>query len=233
MKPERNPRRAVALLSGGLDSAVTLAIARRAGFQVYALTIDYGQRHRVELDRARLSAESLGAVAHRTMSVDLRAFGRSSLVGDGAIPKGRSESEIAGGIPSTYVPARNTVFLSLALAWAEALGATDIFIGVNAIDYSGYPDCRPEFLSAFESLAERATKAGVEGRGKFRVHAPLVSMGKAEIIRRGGELRVDFAKTISCYDPSPQGRVCGACDSCELRAKGFREAGLEDPALGA
>ncbi len=221
--------KAVVLLSGGLDSATCLALARAQGYACHALSVDYGQRHRVELEAARRVARALGVVEHRVMAVDLRGFGGSALTGEGSVPKGRAPEEMAGGIPSTYVPARNTVFLALALAWAEVLGAADVFIGVNALDYSGYPDCRPEFIAAFERLANLATKAGVEGRMRFRVHTPLIGLSKAEIIRRGTALGVDYGLTHSCYDPDPAGRPCGACDSCLLRRKGFAQAGLEDP----
>ncbi len=217
-------RKAVVLLSGGLDSATTLAWARRDGFVCYALSFDYGQRHRGELDAARAVAQSLGAALHRIATLDMGFIGGSALT-DRALPV---PSEPSPGIPITYVPARNTVFLATALAWAEALGAHDLFIGVNAVDYSGYPDCRPAFLTAFEELANLATKAGVEGT-KFRVHAPLVTLSKAEIIRMGVSLGVDYALTLSCYAPSEEGRPCGRCDACRLRAKGFAEAGLADP----
>ncbi|MBM4070660.1 MAG: 7-cyano-7-deazaguanine synthase QueC [Planctomycetes bacterium] len=220
--------RAVALLSGGLDSAVVLAIAREQGFDVHALTLDYGQRHVLEIDRARKIAARLGVARHMVQQIDMRAFGGSALTSGIAVPKDRRADEIAHGIPVTYVPARNTIFLSFALAWAEVLGASDIFIGVNALDYSGYPDCRPEFVEAFEKLANLATRAGVEGRQRFKVHAPLIRMTKAEIIRRGQELGVDFALTLSCYDPGPTGTPCGRCDACLLRARGFAEAGICD-----
>src|SRR5437764_1239572 len=220
-------KRAVVLVSGGLDSATALAICAHEGFESYALSFDYGQRHRLELIAARKVAASLGARDHRVATIDLRIFGGSALTSDIAVPKDR-ETKSANEIPITYVPARNTIFLSYALAWAEVLGATDIFIGANAIDYSGYPDCRPEFISAFEDLASVATKAGVEGT-KFRVHAPLLWMSKADIIRKGTELGVDFSLTHSCYDPSAEGLACGKCDSCRLRLAGFREAGLTDP----
>ncbi|RMG41373.1 MAG: 7-cyano-7-deazaguanine synthase QueC [Planctomycetota bacterium] len=219
---------AVALVSGGLDSATALAIAVQQ-FRVHALTVDYGQRHRFELEAAQRICRSLGVVEHRVIRLDLRAFGGSALTDDVAVPKDRDEDEMYSGIPVTYVPARNTIFLSLALAWAEVLGASDLFIGVNAIDYSGYPDCRPEFIEAFQRLAQVATKAGVEGRVHWKVHAPLIHMTKAEIIRRGTELGVDYSLTHSCYDPLPDGRPCGRCDSCQLRLKGFREAGQRDP----
>ncbi len=221
-------KRAVVLLSGGLDSATTLAIARAEEFAVYALSFRYGQRHAQELAAAARVAQSLGAEEHRIAEIDLRLFGGSALTDDLAVPKNRAPGEMESGIPITYVPARNTIFLSYALAWAEVLGATNIFIGVNAIDYSGYPDCRPEFIEAFEALANLATKAGVEG-ARFRVYTPLISLTKAEIIRRGTGLGVDYALTHSCYDPTPAGLACGACDSCQLRRKGFREAGLKDP----
>jgi 7-cyano-7-deazaguanine synthase len=220
--------KAVCLLSGGLDSSTCLALARREGFECYALSFDYGQRHRVEIEAARRVAAVLGAVRHVVLPLDLRAFGGSALTSDIAVPKGRSAAEMGQGIPITYVPARNTVFLACALAWAETLGATDIFLGVNAIDYSGYPDCRPEFIAAFERMANLATKAGVEG-ARFHIHTPLIRLTKAEIVRLGQDLGVDFGLTWSCYDPGPQGRPCQACDSCLLRAKGFAEAGLEDP----
>lgn len=221
-------KRAVVLLSGGLDSATTLAIARAGEFAVYALSFRYGQRHALELAAATRVAQSLGAKEHRIAEIDLRLFGGSALTDEIAVPKNRGADEMESGIPITYVPARNTIFLSYALAWAEVLGATDIFIGVNAVDYSGYPDCRPEFIKAFETLANLATKAGVEG-ARFRVHTPLISLTKAEIIRRGIGLDVNYSLTHSCYDPTPAGLACGACDSCQLRRKGFQEAGLEDP----
>jgi 7-cyano-7-deazaguanine synthase len=220
--------RAVVLLSGGLDSATAAAIARSEGFDLYALTIEYGQRHSVEIESARAVARALGAVRHLELRVDLSAFGGSALTDGTAVPKDRDLG--SAGIPATYVPARNTVFLSLAMAWAEAAGAEDIYIGVNALDYSGYPDCRPEFIEAFERLAALATKAGIEG-ARLQIHAPLIHMTKAEIIRRGLELEVDYSLTHSCYDPDRAGRPCGRCDSCLLRAKGFAEAGVTDPAL--
>ena len=223
------PRSAVVLLSGGLDSATAAAWARAAGLRLVALSIDYGQRHRVELEAARAVARSLGITDHVVLAVDLAAFGASALVDAAAlVPKGRSDAEIAGGIPTTYVPARNTVFLSLALALAEARGAEGIVLGVNAIDYSGYPDSRPEYHEAFGRLARLATKVGVEGR-PIEILAPLVSLSKAEIVRLGLELGVDFGLTTSCYDPTPDGRPCGACDSCRLRAAGFAAAGATDP----
>ncbi|HJZ89286.1 MAG TPA: 7-cyano-7-deazaguanine synthase QueC [Gemmataceae bacterium] len=222
-------KKAVVLLSGGLDSTTTLAVARSQGFAAYALSVDYGQRHRVELERAERIAKALGAVEHRTVRLDLRAIGGSALTGAIDVPKGRSAEEMGTGIPVTYVPARNTILLGLALGYAETLGAFDIFIGANVLDYSGYPDCRPEFLAAFESLANLATKAGVEQSGRFRVHAPLLKLTKAEIIREGIKLGVDYAPTLSCYDPDQEGRACGSCDSCLLRMKGFEEAGVPDP----
>jgi 7-cyano-7-deazaguanine synthase len=220
--------RAVVLLSGGLDSYTAAAIAKAQRFTLFALTIHYGQRHAREIESARAVARALGTERHLELEVDLRAIGGSSLTSDAAVPRDRDVQ--AADIPSTYVPARNTIFLSLALGWAEVLEARDIVIGVNALDYSGYPDCRPEFIRAFERLADLATKAGVEG-ARFRVHAPLLTLGKADIIRRGLELGLDYGLTHSCYDPSPQGRPCGACDSCVLRARGFREAGVADPLL--
>jgi 7-cyano-7-deazaguanine synthase len=222
--------RAVVLVSGGLDSATTLAMARSQGFDVFALSVDYGQRHRLELVCARRVAAALGAVRHAIISVDLPVVGGSALTAPHDVPKDRSDAEIGHGIPITYVPARNTVFLSLCLGYAEVLGAFDLFIGANAIDYSGYPDCRLEFLAEFERLANVATKAAVEGRGTFRVHAPLLRLTKAEIIREGTRLGVDYGLTLSCYDPDAEGRACGRCDSCHLRLKGFHEAGLPDPA---
>jgi 7-cyano-7-deazaguanine synthase len=224
---------AVVLLSGGLDSATVLAVARHEGFRCHALTIAYGQRHAVELQAARRVAAALGADEHRVFEIDLSGFGGSALTADVPVPKDRSAAVMADGIPTTYVPARNTVFLSLALAWAETLNAYDLFIGVNAVDYSGYPDCRPEFIAAFENLANLATKAGVERRGRFRVHAPLVQRTKAEIVRLGHSLGVDYGLTHSCYDPTPDGRACGRCDSCQLRRAGFAAAGLTDPTLYA
>ena len=223
--------KAIVLLSGGLDSATAFALANERGFSAYALSIDYGQRHRVELKRANDLAKAMGAVEHRTVTVDLRAIGGSALTADIAVPKNRSADEMGQGVPITYVPARNTVFLAIALGYAEAVGAFDLFIGANVLDYSGYPDCRPAFLDAFAALADLATKAGVEGRGKFRVHAPLLKMTKAEIIREGTRLGLDYSRTLSCYDPDPTGRACGACDSCVLRKKGFDEAGVIDPTL--
>ena len=220
-------KRAVVLVSGGLDSATTLAIAVHDGFEPYALSFDYGQRHGIELEAARRVADSLGAQEHRFAAIDLRIFGGSALTDDIAVPKNDAR-RAAEEIPVTYVPARNTIFLSYALAWCEVLGAADIFIGANAVDYSGYPDCRPAFISAFEEMAAVATKAGVEGT-RLRIHAPLISLSKADIIRRGTELGVDFSLTHSCYDPTADGLACGACDSCRIRLEGFRSAGLNDP----
>lgn len=221
-------RRAVCLLSGGLDSSVCLALARREGYLCYALSFDYGQRHRIELEAASRVAEALGAERHLVMPLALDRIGGSALTDDIPVPKGRSADEMSIGIPVTYVPARNTVFLSFALAWAEVLEASDIFIGVNALDYSGYPDCRPEFIEAYERMANLATKAAVEGRTHIRIHTPLLRLSKADIVRLGSELRLEFGLTHSCYDPGPGGRPCGACDSCLLRRKGFEEAGIED-----
>jgi 7-cyano-7-deazaguanine synthase len=220
---------AVILLSGGLDSTTTAAIARQQGFALYALSVDYGQRHCFELDAARRVAESLGVGRHVVLSVDLRQFGGSALTAAIDVPKDRPADEMAHGIPITYVPARNTVLLSLALAYAETVGAADIFLGVNAIDYSGYPDCRPEYIAAFVAMANLATKASVEGRLQYSIHAPLIRLTKAEIIRRGIELGVDYSMTHSCYDPDASGTACGHCDSCLLRRKGFAEAGVADP----
>src|SRR5271166_1243967 len=222
-------KRAIVLLSGGLDSATVLAIARSQDFELYALSFSYGQRHVVELDAARRVSASIGVKDHRVAKIDLRVFGGSALTADIDVRKGRGTDEMSHGIPITYVPARNTIFLSFALAWAEVLGSSDIFIGVNALDYSGYPDCRPEFIAAFETMANLATKAGVEGRQRLKIHVPLIQMTKAEIIRRGLELGVDYSLTSSCYDPSPSGEPCGQCDSCLLRQKGFRENGIDDP----
>lgn len=222
---------AICLLSGGLDSTTSLAIAREQGFDCYCLSFDYGQRHRLELTAAASVAAALGAVEHRVITFDLRTFGGSALTGNLDVPKSRSDAQMTSGIPVTYVPARNTIFLSFALAYAEVTGSSDIFIGVNAIDYSGYPDCRPEFIHAFEQMANLATKAGVEGTLMVTVHAPLQNMNKADIIRKAGELNIDLGMTHSCYDPDATGRACGECDSCLLRAKGFAEAGMADPAL--
>ena len=223
-------KRAVVLVSGGLDSATTLAVARSEGFEAYALSVDYGQRHRRELECARHVAQQLGAARHTVVAVDLRAVGGSALTDAINVPKDRSDEAIGHGIPVTYVPARNTVLLGLALGYAEVVEAFDLFIGANVLDYSGYPDCRPEFLAQFERLANLATRAAVEGHGTFRVHAPLLQRTKAEIIREGTRLGVDYGLTLSCYDPDPQGRACGRCDSCRLRLRGFQEAGLTDPA---
>ncbi len=221
--------RAVVLLSGGLDSATALAEARAAGFESYALTVRYGQRHAVEIEAARRVAQFLAVARHVELEIDLRAFGVSALTDDLEVPKDRPDETIAQGIPITYVPARNTVFLSLALAWAETLGAFDLFIGVNCVDYSGYPDCRPEFLRSFEQLANLATQAGVESRGRFCIHAPLLTLDKEQIIRRGLELGVDYGLTHSCYDPTPDGRSCGRCDACRIRRGAFERLGLIDP----
>jgi 7-cyano-7-deazaguanine synthase len=217
--------KAVVLLSGGLDSYTAGALAREAGFDIYALTVKYGQRHGQEILSSRKVADALGAKAHREIGVDLATLGGSALLGDGEVPK---DGPVPNAIPSTYVPARNTVMLAIALAWAEVLGAYDIFIGVNALDYSGYPDCRPEFIDAFERTAKLATRAGVEGR-QFHIQAPLISMTKAQIIQRGTALGLDYGLTHSCYDPLPSGDPCGRCDSCVLRARGFEEAGVKDP----
>ena len=221
-------KHAVVLLSGGLDSATALAIARSLDYETYALSFDYGQRHQRELEAARKIAKSLGAKEHRIVKIDNQIFAGSALTNDVDVPKSRSEKEIGTGIPPTYVPARNTIFLAHALAWAETIPAGHIFIGANAIDYSGYPDCRPEFIALFETVANTATKAGVEG-ARLQIHAPLIKMSKAEIIRKGVELGVDLSLTHSCYDPLTDGCACGECDSCRLRLKGFREAGVEDP----
>lgn len=218
-------KKAVVLYSGGLDSTTCMAIARAEGFEPYAMSFAYGQRHSVELDKARRYAPKIGAAAHQVVEINLREIGGSALTSDIEVPKGRS---VDASIPVTYVPARNTIFLSFALGWAEVLGATDIYIGVNALDYSGYPDCRPEYIAAFETLANLATKAGVEGE-RYRIHTPLIDLSKADIIRRGLELGVDYALTHSCYDPDATGRACGLCDSCQLRLKGFSEVGSVDP----
>jgi 7-cyano-7-deazaguanine synthase len=227
MSPEGRP--AVVLVSGGLDSATTLAVARRDGFRCFALSVDYGQRHAAELDAARRVAAALGAAQHRVVELDLRGFGGSALTSDAAVPKDRSPEAMTRDIPVTYVPARNTIMLSLALAWAEALGSFDIFAGFNVYDYSGYPDCRPEYVEAFMHLANLATKAGVERQGVFCVHTPLIRLTKADIILLGTSLGVDYSLTHSCYDPAPDGAACGHCDSCLLRRKGFQEAGVPDP----
>jgi 7-cyano-7-deazaguanine synthase len=222
--------RSVVLLSGGLDSATTTAIARAGGFDVYALSFRYGQRHTAELDAAQRVAQHLGVVKHVVANIDLTLFGGSALTADIPVPKGRDLDVIGHGIPVTYVPARNTIFLSFALAWAEVLGAADIFIGVNALDYSGYPDCRPEYIQAYQRMADLATAAGVEGRQRTTIHTPLLHLTKGEIIRRGMELGVDYSLTVTCYDPGPRGYACGACDACLLRLRGFEDAGLSDPA---
>ncbi|MEP7015474.1 MAG: 7-cyano-7-deazaguanine synthase QueC [Verrucomicrobiota bacterium] len=221
-------KHAVVLLSGGLDSTTTLAIALADSYEVYALSFEYGQRHQLEIEAARRVAKALGAREHKVAKIDLRVFGGSALTADVDVPKSRTEEEIARGIPVTYVPARNTIFLAYALAWAEVLEAGHIFLGVNAIDYSGYPDCRPEFIALFETLANVGTKAGVEGR-RYQIHAPLIRFSKAEIIRKALDLDVDLSLTHSCYDPTQEGLACGKCDSCQLRLKGFREAGVTDP----
>jgi 7-cyano-7-deazaguanine synthase len=222
--------RAVVLLSGGLDSTTTLAIARGEGFDPYALTFQYGQRHRVEVEAARRVASRYEVAAHVVVPIDLRIFGGSALTADLAVPKDRAPEEMAHGIPVTYVPARNTIFLSFALAWAEVLESSDVFLGVNYLDYSGYPDCRPEYLEAYERMANLATKAGVEGRTRLKIHAPLLRLTKAQIIARGLQLGVDYSLTTTCYDPGPAGEGCGRCDACLLRLKGFAEVGARDPA---
>jgi 7-cyano-7-deazaguanine synthase len=219
--------KAVVLLSGGLDSTTTLAMAKKTGFDLFALTFDYGQRHRVELDQAHIIAKHFGVTDHQIVKIDLRQFGGSALTDSIDVPTDRDQGKME--IPITYVPARNTIFLSFCLAYAEVKIASDIFIGVNAVDYSGYPDCRPEFIKAFETLANLATKAGVEGSSKLKIHTPLIKMSKAEIIQKGMELGVDYSMTHSCYDPRENGKACGVCDSCHLRLKGFEEAGMEDP----
>ena len=221
-------KKAVVLLSGGLDSATVLAIARSEGYELYALSFSYGQRHLWELEAAKRIAASVGVAQHRVADIDLRVFGGSALTDNIAVPKGRAAEEMSHGIPVTYVPARNTIFLSFALAWAEVLESSDIFIGVNALDYSGYPDCRPEYIDAYERMANLATKAGVEGRARYQIHTPLIHLHKAEIVRLAHDLGVPFGLTHSCYDPTPEGRSCGQCDSCLLREKGFSEAGIED-----
>ena len=221
--------KAIVLLSGGLDSTTTLAMAKKEGFEVYALSFDYGQRHRVELQRAREIAKNFAVADHQIMTIDLRQFGGSALTDSIEVPTHRDEKEMNSEIPVTYVPARNTIFLSFCLAYAEVKSANDIFLGVNAVDYSGYPDCRPEFIAAFETLANLATKAGVEGKEKLKIHTPLIKLTKAEIILKGIELGVDYSLTHSCYAPDSKGIACGICDSCQLRLKGFQEAGFEDP----
>jgi 7-cyano-7-deazaguanine synthase len=222
---------AVVLLSGGLDSTTVLAIARTEGYEPYALSFRYGQRHSIELEAARRVAASEGVARHVIADIDLRVFGGSALTDDIDVPRHDSAEDLGDGIPITYVPARNTVFLSFALAWAETIGASDVFIGVNALDYSGYPDCRPEYIAAFEQMANLATRAGVEGRQHLKIHAPLIELTKAQIIERGLALGVDYGLTHSCYDPDPDGRACGRCDSCLLRGRGFAQLGLDDPAL--
>ncbi|HEX3744337.1 MAG TPA: 7-cyano-7-deazaguanine synthase QueC [Bryobacteraceae bacterium] len=222
------PKNAVCLLSGGLDSSTCLALARQEGYACYALSFDYGQRHRHELEAAARIAAHFGAERHLVTKIGLDAFGGSALTADIAVPKARSAEEIGHGIPITYVPARNTIFLSFALAWAEVLGSSDIFIGVNALDYSGYPDCRPEYIAAYENMANLATKAGVEGATRLRIHTPLLQLSKAQIVELARDLAVPFGVTFSCYDPAPDGRACGECDACLLRRKGFEEAGVED-----
>ncbi|MFT5172330.1 MAG: 7-cyano-7-deazaguanine synthase [Gammaproteobacteria bacterium] len=224
-----NPAKAVVLLSGGLDSATVLAIAKAQAFDPYLLSFRYGQRHQLELQAARAVASQANVEQHIILDIDLRQFGGSALTSDIDVPKARTAEQMADGIPVTYVPARNTIFLSYALAWAEVLGAHDIFIGVNALDYSGYPDCRPEYIAAYQNMANLATKAGVEGTQALTIHTPLIALSKAEIIRRGTQLGVDYAITVSCYDPSADSAACGQCDSCLLRKKGFAEAGLADP----
>ena len=223
--------KAVVLLSGGVDSTTALAIAKSEGYEPHAISFRYGQRHVVELDRAKQVASAMGVKRHVIVDVDLRVFGGSALTSDIAVPKGRSPSEMGHGIPVTYVPARNTIFLSFALAYAEVLGSSDIFIGVNALDYSGYPDCRPEYIEAFERMANLATKAGIEGTTRLKIHTPLIELTKAQIIQRGVSLGVDYGITSSCYDPGPNAEPCGTCDSCLLRAKGFAEARISDPLL--
>jgi 7-cyano-7-deazaguanine synthase len=229
VKDHRGKKKAVVLSSGGVDSTTAMAIAKSEGYEVYSLSFRYGQRHAAELKAAERVADALGARDHLVIDTDLKKIGGSALTDDIEVPKGRDEGEMQKEIPVTYVPARNTIFLSYALAWAEVLGASDIFIGVNAIDYSGYPDCRPEYIEAFERMANLATKAGVEGETELKIRTPLIRMTKAEIIRKGLELGVDYGMTHSCYDPAPDGKACGQCDSCILRKKGFREAGIPDP----
>ena len=224
-------KKAVVLLSGGVDSTTILAIAQSQGYDVYTMSFRYGQRHVLELDSAKQISEKMGVKKHVIIDIDLRAFGGSALTDDIDVPKERSDQEIGTGIPITYVPARNTIFLSFALAWAETLEINTIFIGVNALDYSGYPDCRPEYIEAYQRMGNLATKAGVEGTAKLKIETPLISMTKAQIIQKGAELGVDYGLTLSCYDPDPQGRACGACDSCLLRVKGFEEAGVADPTV--
>lgn len=222
-------KKAIVLLSGGIDSTTTLAIAKSQGYEVYAMSFRYGQRHALEYKRAKQIAESMGVKKHTVVDIDLRSFGGSALTDDIEVPRERSQEEMGTGIPVTYVPARNTIFLSFALAWAETLEADTIFIGVNALDYSGYPDCRPEYIEAYQRMADLATKAGVEGKTQLKIQTPLILMTKAEIIKKGAELGVDYGLTLSCYDPDDRGRACGTCDSCLLRKKGFIEAGIPDP----
>ena len=226
-------KKAIILLSGGLDSATVGAIAKEQGYDVHALSFRYGQRHMVELEAAKRVADMLGVVEHKVADIDMRLFGGSALTDDMEVPKGRDFEDISHGIPITYVPARNIIFLSFALAWAEVLKAYDIFIGVNALDYSGYPDCRPEFIAAYEEMANRGTAYGVEGGQRIQIHTPIIDLNKAEIITEGLRLGVDYGKTLSCYDPAPDGTPCGECDSCILRARGFARAGANDPALAA
>lgn len=229
LKMAKKNIKAVVLLSGGIDSATTLAIARHKGFEIYALSFSYGQRHAVELKAAGRIAKENKVARHLILNLDLRKIGGSALTADIDVPKNRKAAQFKKDIPVTYVPARNTIFLSYALAWAEVIGAKDIFIGVNVLDYSGYPDCRPEYIAAYQKMADLATRAGVEGKQRLKIHAPLIKMSKAQIIRRGMRLGVDYSLTHSCYDPSSSGKACGACDSCLLRLKGFRDAGLIDP----
>jgi 7-cyano-7-deazaguanine synthase len=224
-------KKAIVLSSGGIDSTTAMAIAKSEGYEIYSLSFFYGQRHSLELEAAKKVAGFFGARKHLVVNIDLRAFGGSALTDDIEVPKGRDEIDMQQNIPVTYVPARNTIFLSYALAWAEVLHVSDIFIGVTAVDYSGYPDCRPEYIAAFEKMANLATKAAVEGKTKARMRTPLIAMSKADIIRRGNELSIDYGITHSCYDPSPDGKACGQCDSCLLRKKGFREAGVPDPTI--
>jgi 7-cyano-7-deazaguanine synthase len=222
-------KKAVVLLSGGVDSTTVLAIAKSLGYEAYALTFEYGQRHALEIQAARLVARTIGVKEHVVARIDLRIFGGSALTSDISVPKGRTSKEIGEGIPITYVPARNTIFLSFALAWSEVLGASDIFVGVNSVDYSGYPDCRPEFIHAYENMANLATKAGVDGTHKFAIHTPLITLSKAQIIQKGRDLGVDYSATLSCYDPSDVGEACGSCDSCLIRQAGFLANGIADP----
>jgi 7-cyano-7-deazaguanine synthase len=228
MSTEHQPN-AVVLLSGGLDSTTTLAIAKRQGFRPYAMTFRYGQRHQAEIEAARRVAAQFDVAEHMVVEIDLGRFGGSALTSDMEVPKRRALEEMGQGIPSTYVPARNTIFLSFALAWAEVLKAEDVFIGVNALDYSGYPDCRPEYIEAYQRMANLATREGVEGRQRLTIHTPLIDLTKGQIVRRGLELGVDYSATCTCYDPSPTGEACGECDACLLRLKGFEENGLKDP----